>query len=645
MNRVSGLLVVSGLLWSALPATADLAAFKQIGAPPTDVTRGWLQAPDPTEHGARSRLAQLPMTFAGDTLEIRFDVPRCGHVAIVPLGEGCAAWTISLVSPSGQVVTDDAAQVRLGHGALWPIADQDGQRIDLTDPTAGQWTMRISGGTDGQQGVLLVADDAPLVLRSVLHSYSLLEGKPVRLTVALGGLARPADLRKGGRDTVGRGYTAQGSVARWHRADGSIEAVSCDFAGGSAELVVHPTAGEHVLQLNVTVLDHKTGTTLQRTVLHRFVVESHPPVLTGTATVTTLDSHRVGIELGCTETGLRSRVLVGAEVWAVVGDTPELCAWIGGMVPVRATGLALTLDTRWLSAAGSTGRGVELRNIRLADPDSVVTLVELDRVVVGDVAVLGGLIDAAAERAMRMGQTDRGGVEIAPPHRSAAAGGHNLMLVHGYCSDTISWPPGQFTGDVAVYSNAYQNFSNDEFALDILSFGSQFKSYSIAGHSQGGNAGLHLYTFYWSGLDWATPFPQDGGRVLQALGVPFYGTALAGDLALIAEIFGFGCGISWDLTYDGAAAWLSYIPSWSRAETWTWTTTFYDGWGYDYCHLATDLFLWDPEDGVVESFSGDLDGANFMGLKDGWCHIQDMYDPPQVDDTVRNNEINAEAAR
>ena len=47
----------------------------------------------------------------------------------------------------------------------------------------------------------------------------------------------------------------------------------------------------------------------------------------------------------------------------------------------------------------------------------------------------------------------------------------------------------------------------------------------------------------------------------------------------------------------------------------------------------------------LQSFSGKLDGGHFMGLKEGWCHIHDMSDPAQVDDTERNNEINAEAAR
>ena len=645
MHSVSGPLAAIGLLWFVTAVTGQSAAFKQIGAPPGDVTQGWLQAPDPAKHGARSRLAQLPFEFDGESVDIPFVVPRCGHVAIVPLGEGCGAWNLTLVTPTGSVITEGTSTVAFGQGSLWPIAQQDGQRIDISSPAAGQWILRIANGTTGQRGVLLVGDDAPLVLRSVLHSYANLAGQPVHFTIGLSGLEQPQSISSATRDAGRRGYTTQALTARWHKANGEVQPVSCDVESGGVDLVIHPEAGDHVLQVDVTILEHYSGTHLQRTVLHRFMVETGQPVLSGTATVRTIDTHRVAIDVRCVKLGSRTKLLAGAEVWAKVEGVWKLCAWIGGMAPVGTGGVELTLDTRWLSGAGSGGDVVELRNIRLADPNSAVTLAELTVLPLGTVDVVGGIVDEESMKSMRMGLADRGTVAIAPPTRSAVAGGHNLMLVHGYCSDTESWPPGQFTGDVSVYSNAYQNFSNDEFALDILSFGSQFKSYSIAGHSQGGNASLHLYTFYWSGLDWAMPSPQDGGRLLQCLGVPFYGTALAGDLALIGEVFGFGCGINWDLTYDGAASWLSYIPGWSRGETWNWTTTFYDGWGYDYCHLGTDLFLWDPEDGVVESFSGELDGGTFMGLKDGWCHIQDMYDPPQVYDTSRNAEINAEAAR
>lgn len=62
---------------------------------------------------------------------------------------------------------------------------------------------------------------------------------------------------------------------------------------------------------------------------------------------------------------------------------------------------------------------------------------------------------------------------------------------------------------------------------------------------------------------------------------------------------------------------------------------------YDYCNLATDPFLSDPDDGVVERAAGQLPGANNRGHKTGWCHTTSMRDPGQTTDSARNADMNA----
>ena len=100
------------------------------------------------------------------------------------------------------------------------------------------------------------------------------------------------------------------------------------------------------------------------------------------------------------------------------------------------------------------------------------------------------------------------------------------------------------------------------------------------------------------------------------------------------------------MTYDGSAAWLSTIPTAARARVYTHTTTFTNyPFFYDYCSIATDFFLTDPEDGVTEHFSGHIAGANDMGLVAGWCHVGGMRDPDQTLDGSRNAVMNEEAAR
>src|SRR5690606_17569135 len=101
-------------------------------------------------------------------------------------------------------------------------------------------------------------------------------------------------------------------------------------------------------------------------------------------------------------------------------------------------------------------------------------------------------------------------------------------------------------------------------------------------------------------------------------------------LAAIGEIFGIQCGTNTDLTYAGAANWLSTIPGWARAEVDYYTTSFTDNWwSIDYCDLKMGKFLSDPDDGTVEQWAGQLPGGVNQGHKTGWCHAVDMREPAQ----------------
>lgn len=215
-----------------------------------------------------------------------------------------------------------------------------------------------------------------------------------------------------------------------------------------------------------------------------------------------------------------------------------------------------------------------------------------------------------------------------------------LLLVHGYCASGASWNTNSFSNS-ALFQDYDQSRSHEEFAQLIINFGAPYSSYGVVAHSQGGAAALHLYSRYWSGLDYST-----GGTLIQSVGTPYQGTALAGNLAALGSVFGIGCGTNTDLTYSGASNWLSTIPSWARSEVDYYTTSFNTKWWrYDYCHLATDLFLDDPEDGTTEKWSGQLSGAVNMGHKKGWCHTTGMRDPAQYNDSSRNSSMNSRAAR
>jgi hypothetical protein len=193
------------------------------------------------------------------------------------------------------------------------------------------------------------------------------------------------------------------------------------------------------------------------------------------------------------------------------------------------------VDGRWLSLANATAP-FELRNVRLQDVETHIPLTQLDNVILNIPEIVNkGVAETAVTEItedMLMGERPTA-VTANQPVPNAPGG--VLMLVHGYCSGGV-WPGSQFTGDVE-FQDFNQNRTHDQFANLIRTYGNQFPSFGIVAHSQGGAASLHLYTYYWSGLDYSS-----GSRLIQSVGTPYQGTALAGNLALLGQLFGAGCG-------------------------------------------------------------------------------------------------------
>jgi hypothetical protein len=176
-----------------------------------------------------------------------------------------------------------------------------------------------------------------------------------------------------------------------------------------------------------------------------------------------------------------------------------------------------------------------------------------------------------------------------------------VMLVHGYCTKS----PGPFSrGDFsnAVFFEDYSaNRGMDDFARMVLEFGEQFSAFSIVSHSQvrscplspsfsltcgqGGLASLHLHSFYWSKLEAST-----GGRVLQSVGSPYRGTALAGSLAGIGDVFGVGCGTQAEMTHDGAALWRTTLPKDLSSHVSYYTSQYSTSGLLHYCNMAAYVF-------------------------------------------------------
>jgi len=344
--------------------------------------------------------------------------------------------------------------------------------------------------------------------------------------------------------------------------------------------------------------------------------------------------------------GKSEPIYMAAEVWGTnKRGQLQSAAWIGGVVsPNKGSNLELSFDTRWLTRS-KLNAPYSLKSLRLQTVNNNVPIAEMDNMTLKAPALL---VTASKSNVVSQTNVDPlkitndmlvGNAPISSGITLQATANPKLLLVHGYCSGNV-WSASNFT-NAAVFQDYNQNRSHEAFAQQVINFGAPYTSYGIVAHSQGGAAALHMYSRYWTGLDYAT-----GGRIIQSVGTPYRGTSLAGSLAVIGDIFGIGCGTNTDLTYSGAANWLATIPSWARAEVDYYTTSFTDKWWrYDYCHLGSDLLLDDPEDGTTEKWAGQLSGGVNKGHKTGWCHTTGMRDAAQYYDSSRNSSMNSRAAR
>ena len=601
---------------------------KDIAAPPEDILSGRVRMPDPSTCAATSCTALLPLEHvtAGERRIVRGD----GKALVALLADHPEDWNLTLEVGSGerfiQSELHDAGPVLPGALA----------RVALVDPQATEVEIQVTPPDAEAVGWMLLADgQEDIKLRTHFDTHSFLVGAPVIVRTEVVGadlLEAEVTLRSPTGVTTTRTVTQNNSRR------------------GSA-LLQADTPGNWTVQTIARVRD-ASGQERLRTTQQLIQVERPEVVLNGVVSLEQSDQGLIELSvpvtvLGVGEVAETRRVAVGCEIWGRTTDGSEVpVCWVARMNSLQSNSgagvLGLRCDPRWLDLAQVEPDTLMIRELRIQDAEGFVPFVyepEPVSIVTGSIQTPKVKIseipkDMLAGRSGNM-------VEGMESVNTLSAGGHVMLISHGYCTDIFPWTTSDFSGDVELFIDFDQNVSHDTFALRFESLGRNFKSMGITGHSQGGNAAAHLYTFYWSSLDWAT-----GNRRIQGVGVPWLGTALASDVAVLGEIFGVGCGSNFDLTYDGSALWISWIPTWVRQETWYWTTSFEDfTFWYDYCQIVSDVLLSDPDDGVIERWAGQLEGGNNGGHKEAWCHTRSMRDPPQCTDGSRNSELNTESAR
>lgn len=635
------LLLVTILLILTTVLTAQ-NSFKNLAGSAEEMNS--MRLPNVKTLGVRSKAAMLPIRFQNGKAVFDFPVESTANLRLSLLAPNSADWQINASNEGNknlnlrnnpELVEHQNSEIGLD-GVKFPA-----EIFSLNGVKAGNWQIRISAPDksnfrDGATvGYLVVSDDSPYQLYTYVDTNQTSVGKNIGIFTSVfdnsseRNSAIPSSIEGAVKSIEGEIRLPNGETQKLN--------FKGDENGNFGGNFVPSTAGQYSVQITVRGVSPK-GEDFIRTG-EQLIQVLGDNVRLGKASFTNLlDDTRMQVNIPANGLEGGRKVVAYGEIWArnSNGEASPV-AWISGMSVAEGKGskttLPLVLDGRWLSNANA-GDNFELRNVRIQDPDYFITLATTDRLSLAITAIPENARSFRGEISDEMRTGKRPTVE---PN---AVGG-KLMLVHGYCAGGNPFPISQFSNAIA-FSDPNKSRTHDQFANLIRNFGASYPSFGIVAHSQGGAASLHLYTYYWSGLDSAT----GGSRLIQSVGTPYQGTALAGNLALLGQIFGAGCGSNYDMTYSGAAAWLAGIPSWARAKVHYATTSFTDVWyRYDYCNVATDLFLNDPDDGVVERAYAQLPGANNRGHKTGWCHTSGMRDPAQTSDSARNSEMSANAAR
>lgn len=643
MRRAS-LLLMSAL---SLPIAAAVAGDrgivpKQLAGPPSEFAT--MASVDPAAAAIQSKHALLrvgPDRASATGWEHTLSLPPMDAGARILVFSGGDRWSVDFRHGDrsrGETLLTERVEVDAPFGIEGAIVRGDLYR--LAHRSEGPVHVTLAGGPGTRGGFLLVEGQGSTELSSfqthrrqtvgdVIEVAALLTGEDAVGGVALGSAAgriEEATLRVTAPDGSQRTIAMGGDAL--HRRDGLDGAVYGRFTAdqpGAWLVTVEARGRDRDGQDVLRTAEHVVPVVIDTLDLAPRAVSLDPRGERG--------AYHLALPVETTKPGQHYRAY--AEVWGRApngADAPV--ARIGGMVVPESGKATLRLDERWIALSGAKGP-FELRNVRFEDPDHFVTLAEAERLPV-PLPVEGSAKSAASvvvNETMRMGPRP---AELDLRKNT----GSRLILVHGYCSGGV-WPTAHFT-NASTFLDVNQNRTNDQFARLIANFGAQWNSFGVVAHSQGGLASLHLYNYYWSGLDRAT-----GNRLIQSVGSPYRGTNLAGILATLGNWFGVGCGSNSDLTYSGAQAWLAGISTASRAKVNYYTTAFRttNWWTNDYCQVATDLVLSDPEDGTVEQVNGQLSGGINRGHTTGQCHTDNMRDPAQYRDATRNSVMNANAAR
>jgi len=620
---------------------------KQLAGPPEEFE--FMLPAQPELNAFSSKTALLPVSLqqnkSGNWVwnsELPVDN---ADLSFVVFSNGSKNWQVDLINPrtnrikSADTLADEALPTRYG----MEQNNYPGEKYTFNNMQTGNWKVRIT--TDGEpeqfEGFILVSNKSKYQLTSYKTNADQIVDHNIHFVTQSTTNEKTIEALKDFNPIDSADMTVSypdGDTQKVRMFDDGLHGDNLANDGLFGGDFKATQAGDYTVQIKAKGLN-PNGTPFLRTTEHYVpVIEQSISMNETKATGFAINDKRLNISLNIENNsksaGNRYRII--SEVWGSDSNgKSQPISWVSTITDLDNSELNIELDTRWVGMSKATN-SFELRNLRIEDANHFIPLISQESMNLKIASMPKTMLNKYTgniTQEMMMGKR--------PDQKSVVKASGKLLLVHGYCSgDVWGSVAGQFS-DSATFYDLNQNRSHDQFAIKIKDFGAQFSSFGVVAHSQGGAASTHLYTYYWSGLD-----NSSGNRMIQTVGTPYQGTPLAGNLAALGDVFGVGCGYNSNLTTSGASSWLAGIPTWARNQVNYYTTSFETKWWrYDYCSLATDLILSDPEDGVIEKSRGQLSGGNNRGHKTGWCHTSDMRDPGQTKDSSRNSTMSYYAKR
>jgi hypothetical protein len=628
--------------------TAKVLNNKQLAGPPSEFE--FMQQPAPEQGALTSKTALIPVnlreTKSGNWVwdaELPVDSENYNFMVFA---NGSKNWQVELTNPLTQQTrsVDEFASEHISTKYGLEQNTYPSEKYTFNNMDTGIWNIRVKtiGEPDQLEGYILASSSSKYQLNSYKTNLDQIVGHNIHFVTQSTSNEKTIEALKE--------YSPINSAMMLvTKPDGSKQKFAMYDDGLHGDKLANDglfggdfkanNAGGYTVQINANG-QNPDGTPFYRTTEHYVPVIEQSILMNSSKAATgfAISDNRMNISMNVDNLSksTENRYRIIAEVWGLdTKGTMQPVSWISTMTDIQSGQLNIELDARWISMSNAKD-SFELRNLRVEDAKHFIPLISEDSVNLKLATIPKAMYQKSSgyiTQEMMMGKK--------PSEKITQKAGGKLMLVHGYCSSDV-WGPvaGQFSSST-TFADFDKNRSHDEFARLIRDYGDQFSSFGIVAHSQGGAASLHLYTYYWSGLDYST-----GSRMIQSVGTPYQGTPLAGNLAALGNVFGAGCGYNTNLTTSGASSWLAGIPTWARNQVNYYTTSFSTKWWrYDYCNIATDLFLSDPEDGVIEKSRGQLSGASNRGHKTGWCHTDGMRDTGQARDSSRNSTMSAYAKR